>query len=405
MARHKLTVPEVKAASKPGKLGDGDGLYLHVSKSSTKSWVFIWVRNGKRREMGLGSFGAGTGQVSLSAAREKADEVRRILGRGGDPFSEMEERKAAVEVVTFAECVDELLKSMEGTWKNSKHRAQWEMTLGDTYCARIRKLSVADVSTDNVVAVLEPIWKTKNETAARLRGRIERVLDYARVEGYRTGENPARWKGHLEHRFGKREKLTKRGHHAALPYAEVPEFFQRLRNTEGLGARGLELLILTAARTGEIIGAKWNEFDFVEKVWLVPADRMKAGREHRVPLTDEALAVLEVMREQKINDYVFPGRKENSAISDMTMAKTLKTMKVPVTVHGFRSSFRDWTSEATSFPSEIAEAALAHLVGDEVERAYRRGDVLQKRRKLMQAWAGFLTIQKAGSVVSLHRKA
>ncbi|MDX0966499.1 tyrosine-type recombinase/integrase [Sinorhizobium medicae] len=384
MARNLLTVTEIKNSSKP-KLRDGDGLWLHTSSAGNRHFVFIYIRHGRRREMGLGTYGTGTGQVSLAAARAKAEEIRAILGRGGDPFTEMEERQERVKPTTFGQCADDLVDAMESQWRNEKHRAQWRMTLTE-YAKALRKMPVAEVTTDDVVRVLKPIWTTKAETASRLRGRIEKVLDHAKVRGLRTGENPARWKGHLDHILPKAGKL-KRGHHAAMPYADVPAFMKKIREASGVGARALEFTVLTASRTGETMGARWAEFDFKENVWTVPAERMKGGREHRVPLTDRVLAVLTEMQKRSVNDFVFPGSKANTPISNMTMSKVMKTYEADAfTVHGFRSAFRDWASEETDFQGEVAEAALAHITGDETERAYRRGDVLEKRRKLMEAW-------------------
>lgn len=390
MARNKLRDTQVKAASKPGKLGDGDGLYLYVSKAGTKSWVFVYIRNSKRREMGLGPYGSGTGHVSLTGARVKADEVRTILGRGGDPFTEMAERQASAKGSTFAECAALFLAGKRDTFRNDKHKDQWAMTLGDAYCSSIRGMAVSAIATEHVVAVLEPIWVDKHETASRLRGRIERVLDYARVEGLRTGENPARWKGHLEHRLPKPEQKLKRGHHAAMPFADLPAFMAKLRKQTGAGAAALAFTILTAARTGETIGARWDEIDLAAKVWTVPAERMKANRLHRVPLSSAAVGVLSAMQAVRQSEFVFAGAKRGRPISNMTMAKALSTGGAEAfTVHGMRSAFRDWVHESTNFPGELAEAALAHIVGDETERAYRRGDALAKRRKLMDSWASF----------------
>lgn len=314
----------------------------------------------------------------------------------------MTERQAAKKRATFAECADLLLKSLESTWRNPKHEAQWKMTLGDTYCKRLRKRPVSEITTDDVVTVLEPHWLTKHETASRLRGRIERVLDYAKVEGLRDGENPARWKGHIEFRLPKPENTMKRGHHAAMPYSAVPEFMTGLKGIAGVGARALEFLIHTAARTGEVIEARWEEIDTEKKVWTVPAERMKASRIHRVPLTDAAMSVINVMKQQSVSEFIFPGQKPKKPISNMTMAKCLKTLEADqYTVHGFRSSFRDWVSEETSFHGAIAEAALAHTDGDKVELAYRRGDVLAKRRRLMEAWAGYLLPVKDAKVIPI----
>jgi len=387
--RNKLTATRIKNAPRPSKLGDGDGLWLYTSAKGAQSWVFIYIRNGRRREMGLGPYGRGTGSVPLPIAREKADEIRNQLGRGIDPFAERQSRRNAANRATFGEVADALLDSMESGWRNDKHRAQWRMTLGDAYCAGLRKIPVADVTTDDVLAVLKPIWTEKAETASRIRGRIEKVLDRAKAKGQRTGENPARWKGHLDHILPARQKLQ-RGHHAAMPYKDVPAFMARLAQSSGVGARALEFTILTAARSGEAIGATWDEIDFAAAVWTVPADRMKAGREHRVPLSRAAIAVLERVKKDRIGEFVFAGQSPRKPLSAAAMTKMMRLLKADAyTVHGFRSAFRDWAAEETTHPREVAEAALAHVVGDATERAYRRGDALEKRRKLMGAWARF----------------
>jgi integrase len=381
MARNKLTATKVKAAPN-GLHGDGDGLWLRVQGGGAKSWLFIWKR-GRRHEMGLG----GANIVSLAAARAKAEEARSILGRGGDPWMEMSHRRAAIGRTTFGECADDLIASMESGWRNPKHRDQWRMTL-TVYAEPLRGRAVADVTTDDIVKVLRPLWTDKQETGSRLRGRIERVLNHAKARGLRHGENPARWKGHLDHLLAPRQKLA-RGHHTALPYPEVPTFMTELRGMDSLSARALEFTILTAARTGESIAARWPEIDVRAAVWTIPADRMKGGREHRVPLSQRAVEVLRGL--PRLNDYVFPGGRDDRPLSTAAMSELLKGMRPPsvATVHGFRSSFRDWAKEATNFPRELAEAALAHLVGDKTERAYSRGDALAKRRKLMVAWAAY----------------
>lgn len=384
MARHKLTDTRAKSAA-PGWHGDGDGLWLRVSPSGSRSWVFVSIRHGRRREMGLGSYGAGVRQVSLAAARIKAEEVRTILGRGGDPFTELPEFKARAKQRLFGDCADEVLATLEASFKNEKHKAQWRMTL-EIYAKPLRKIPVAEVSTDDVVRVLRPIWQEKTETASRLRGRIEKVLDYAKAIGLRSGENPARWKGHLDHILGKREKLQ-RGHHAAMPYAEVPAFMAKLQDAEGSSARALEFLILTAARTGEVMGATWDEIDFDAGLWNVPAARMKAKLPHTVPLPSRAMEILEHMKARQLSVYLFPGQSERRPLSNMAMAAVLRRLNADeFTVHGFRSSFRDWAGDTTAFPRDVAEMALAHKVGDKVELAYRRGSALAKRRELMQAW-------------------
>ncbi|MCV9997666.1 tyrosine-type recombinase/integrase [Pararhizobium sp. YC-54] len=403
MPRNKLTATQIKAATKPGRLGDGDGLYLVIRKDGRKSWSFLYIRNGVRREMGLGAFGSGTGQVSLADARVKAEEIRTILGRSGDPFAETEERKAKKQAHTFQQAVTAFLKSLEGKWKNEKHRAQWEMTLGEAYSKRLLKMNVAAITTDDVVAVLEPHWKEKNETASRLRGRIERVLDYARVAGWRSGENPAKWKGHLEHLLAKPDEKMKRGNHAAIDFAEMPAFMIELGTLGGISARALEFLILTAARTSEVLLATWDEIDLTNAVWTVPAERMKAGREHRVPLTKQAMQILTAMQSTRLNDFVFPGMKKDSPLSNMSMQKCLRALEKDqvATVHGFRSAFRDWAGDRTTFQREVMEAALAHSVGDKAEQAYRRSDALEKRRKLMDAWANYISSTQNSKVIPL----
>lgn len=403
MARNKLTATQIKAATKPGRLGDGDGLYLVTRKDGRKSWSFLFIRGGVRREMGLGPFGSGTGQVSLADARVKAEEIRTILGRSGDPFAETEERKAKKQSRTFQQAAEAFLKNLEGKWKNEKHRAQWEMTLGEAYCKHLLKINVAAISTDDIVAVLEPHWKEKNETASRLRGRIERILDYARVAGWRNGENPAKWKGHLEHLLTKPDEKMKRGNHAAMAFTEMPSFMTELGALGGISARALEFLILTAARTSEVLLATWDEVDLTNAVWTVPAERMKAGREHRVPLTKQAIQILTGMQSTRLNDFVFPGMKKDSPLSNMSMQKCLRVLEKDqvATVHGFRSAFRDWAGDRTTFQREVMEAALAHSVGDKAEQAYRRSDALEKRRKLMDAWSNYIYSTQNSKVIPL----
>jgi integrase len=278
---------------------------------------------------------------------------------------------------------------MEGGWRNEKHVAQWRMTLGPAYCPGIQSKPVSDIDTDDVLAILSPIWSTKAETASRVRGRIERVLEYAKVKGWRTGDNPALWRGHLRGALPPRKKLQ-RGHHSAMPYADVPAYVARLQVTDAMAARALEFLILSAARSGEVLGAKWPEIELNAGVWTVPPERMKAGVEHRVPLNERTVAILTALRATRVNDHVFPGEKKDRPLSSMALTMLMRRMQVgQYTPHGFRSSFRDWAGDATTFPREIAEAALAHRVGDETERAYRRSDALARRRKLMDAWAKF----------------
>jgi integrase len=381
----------VQALGKPGRYADGAGLYLVVNKGGSKQWVFLFRFGGRPREMGLG----GVSAVSLAEARKLADGCRAKVAKGVNPI---ETRQSELFVPTFGECADEFLAEMSGQWRNQRHRAQWQMTM-TTYIRAIRSMPVNTIGTIDVLRVLKPIWQRTPETASRLRGRIERVLDAARAKGLRSGENPARWRGHLDNLLPARQKLT-RGHLAAMPYTEVPAFTARLRESETIAALALEFAVLTAARSGEVLGAKWSEIDSAARIWTVPAIRMKAGREHRVPLSARAMVIVEQMKKVCTSDYVFPGYRQGRPLCSIAFGMVLRRMQVPVTVHGFRSAFRDWCGEVTDFPRELAEAALAHVVGDATERAYRRGDALEKRRKLMEAWASYCE-PKTCNVVAL----
>ena len=395
--RHRLTDKQVRTISKPGRYADGDGLYLSVSKTGTRSWTFLYQKNGRRREMGLGSYASGTATVSLATAREKAEEIRTILGTGGDPFVEFSERRDRNRV-SFGDAADHFLESMESSWRNEKHRDQWRMTL-TRYAKPLRRLPVDAIAVDDVLRVLKPIWETKTETASRLRGRIEKVIDFATVQGWRTGDNPARWRGHLDNVLPSPKKKGRK-HHAALSYVDAPEFFTLLGRYDGLGARALAFTILCATRSGETLNAKWDEIDVEGRVWTVPAERMKASREHRIPLSEAAIAILNALPRIDGSPYLFPGQAPRKPLSNMSMTAVLRRMdRGDLTVHGFRSTFRDWCGEETSFPREVAEQALAHVVGDETERAYRRGDALEKRRQLMEAWAKYCS--GGGKVVRL----
>ena len=387
MARHKLTHSKIKSLAKPGVYGDGDGLYIRVQPSGRKSWLFIWRRFGVRREIGLGPFEGGARHVSLTAARAKADEAREIVGAGGDPKADMAERKSAT-TATFGTIFGEYIAAMRPKWRNDRTADTWE-TFAKTYAKPLHKIPVHKVSTDDVVRVLRPIWLSKAETATKAQRRIKAVLDHAKARGLRSGDNPAQWRGHLDQILPPPKKLA-RGHHPAMPYADVPALVGALRRAGGVGARALEFTILTAVRSGDTRGATWDEMDLDAKVWTIPAERMKAARPHRVPLSDRALEIVQAMKAEAVNEFVFPGQRSRRPLSDMTLAKALKTAGAgQFTVHGMRSAFRDWVAEETNFQREVAEAALAHAVGDAVERAYRRGDALQKRRKLMDAWAAF----------------
>ena len=393
MARplNKLSDATVKAAKKPGRNNDGGGLYLNVSVSGSKSWVFIWARAGVKREKGLGSYPG----VSLSMARAKAGDCRAAVLAGRDPISD----KAKEAEPTFGVCTDMFLASMASSWRSAKHRAQWRMTLTE-YCRPISDRRVSLIGTDDILTVLTPIWNKKGETASRIRGRIERVLDFAKAKGWRTGENPALWRGHLKNVLPARKKLQ-RGHHAAMPYAEVPAFIAQL-DRAAMSARALELLILTACRSGEVLLARWPEFDLDAALWIIPAARIKRGKEHRVPLVSRTVEILRQLHETRESEWVFPGQKPGRPLSNMALEKLMQRMKVgQYTPHGFRSAFRDWCGDQTSFPREVAEAALAHKTGHDTENAYRRGDALEKRRKLMAAWANYVTAKPAGKVVRL----
>ena len=419
MARSgKLTAVKVAAlarAKKPGFYGDGGGLYLQISRyGGSASWVFRYRVEGRLRDHGLGSLDT----WSLAEARERARRCRQLRGEDRDPIEERRaEREAtrleAARAMTFRQCADAYIAAHRTGWKNPKHAAQWPATL-ETYVYPIfGALPVQSVDVGLVMKAIEPIWATKPETASRVRGRIESVLDWATVRKFRKGENPARWKGHLDHLLpaptkAKRAARKENGrteHHPSLPYAELPAFVVELRAQEGFTARALEFAILTAARTGEVIGAKWGEINFAERVWTVPAERMKSDREHRVPLSEAALAILAQMRVIRSSEFVFPGLRAGKPLSDMSLLMLLRRMgRGDLTVHGFRSTFRTWAAEQTNFAREIAEMALGHIVGDAVERAYQRGDLAEKRRQLAEAWARYCTaplIDNQGKVISL----
>ncbi len=376
----KLSARAVATLKDAGRHNDGDGLYLNITTSGARSWIFMWKRGSRRREMGLGP----ARDVTLAEARAAAAEARKKLRAGIDPI---EDRRRPAGL-TFGQAADAYVDSVQSGWRNEKHRWQWRETL-TSFCAAIRDVPVETIETGHVLQVLQPIWRTKSETASRLRGRIEKVLDYARAQGLRTGPNPAMWRGHLSAILPKPEKL-KRGHHPAMPFADVPAFAARLRERHAMAALALEFTILTAARTGETLGATWDEIDLDDNVWTIPGGRMKAGREHRVPLAARAIEILRLCERGRTGDVVFPGQRADRPLSNMSMEMLLRRMgERKATTHGFRSSFRDWAGERTTFPREVAEAALAHQVGDETERAYRRGDALEKRRELMAAWDVF----------------
>ena len=394
---NKLSAAAVRAASKRGLYGDGHGLYLQVSAFNTKTWVFRYMIDGRGRKMGMGPLHT----VSLAEARNRAAAARLKVLDGVDPIDDaeakrIERRLEAAKAMTFKDCADAYIKANRSGWKNDKHAAQWASTFNETKrgarvypaaTAVINDLPVSAVDTGLLRKVLDPIWYATPETASRVRGRIERVLAWATVAGYRSGDNPARWTGHLKELLPAKTKVAAVEHHNAIPYRDLPAFMARLRAKQGASARGLEFVILTAARTGEVIGAKWGEIDFGDKVWTIAAERMKAGKEHRVPLSSRTLAILQDL--PRDGEFVFLGARKDKPLSNMAMLELVRGMRGDVTVHGFRSSFRDWAAEMTAYPHEMCEIALAHTVGNKVEAAYRRGDMMEKRRQLMADWAEY----------------
>ena len=400
-----LSARTVQTLREPGMYLDGRGLYLRIGPARNKSWIYRFALGGKTRDMGLGPYP----DISLAEARDRAAAQRKLRLDGQDPIAarhagRQQAKLDAAKTLSFKECAERYIASHEAGWKSPKHAAQWPATLGAYVYPTFGSLPVEAVDVRLVMKVLEPIWHEKPETASRVRGRIESVLDWATARGYRQGENPARWKAHLENLLPARSKVRRVEHHAALPYPEITDFVAELRQQEGIAARALEFAILTAARTGEVIGAKWDEIDLDAKVWTVPGARMKAGREHRVPLSDAALAICERMAATRHSDFVFPGGKAGRPLSNMAFLMTLRRMgHGDLTTHGFRSTFSDWCAEQTNFPSEVREMALAHTVGDKVEAAYRRGDLFEKRRALAEAWAQFCTGHAEGNILPLRK--
>jgi integrase len=392
-------VERIKTAEqpKPGMYADGAGLYLRVTSEGARNWVLRYMLDRRPRWMGLGPLAL----YGVADARARALDARRKRHDGIDPIEARRAERArkrleAAKAITFKQCAESYIASHKAGWRNEKHKYQWTATLTTFAYPIIGALPVQEVDTALVLKVLQPIWTAKAETASRVRQRMENILDFAKVCGYREGENPARWRGHLDKLLPARSKVRDVEHLAALPYPELPEFLASLRTREAIAARALEFLILTAARTGEVIGARWNEIDLLDKDWTVPGARMKARREHRDPLSPRALAILDEMQAARNgnddNAYVFPGPKPGTPLSNMAFLMLLRRMGLDdLTVHGFRATFKTWASERTSFQNEIAEAALAHIIGDKVEQAYRRGDLFEKRRRLMQQWVTFCT--------------
>jgi integrase len=388
---NKLSGVVLSRLVKPGLYGDGGGLWLQVSTATARSWVFRYTIRGRRHQMGLGS----TDTIDLATARLKARFCRQLMLDGKDPLQERRAASAAYALVeakriTFDQCAAAYIDAHRGTWKNPKHVSQWENTIATYASPLIGALAVADVETDLVVKVLNPIWRSKTETAVRLRGRIECILDWAATRKFRHGENPARWRGHLENLLANPNKLAPVKNHPALPWREIGSFVEDLRAREGVAARAVEFTILTACRSGEVRGATWEEFDMEAKLWTIPATRMKAGRQHRVPLSDAAMSLL--ASTPRSSAFVFPGRDSKTPLSDMSLTAVLRRMgRGDITVHGFRSTFRDWCAEygSNSFSRDVCEHALAHSLPDKTEAAYQRGDLLEKRVRLMQAWSDY----------------
>jgi integrase len=410
MARgvEKLNALAVRRAKEPGLYADGKNLYLRIGEGAAKSWVFRFMLDGKSREMGIGS----AYDVTLGEARERARGYRKQLQDGVDPIDRRRderlarraERERAKGAMTFKECAERYIAAHEASWRNPKHAAQWPSTLETYAYSVIGALPVQEVDTAFVLRVLEPIWNQKPETAGRVRGRIESVLDWATSRGHREGTNPAAWRGHLANLLPSKSKIRPVAHHAALPYSQIGAFMAELQQQEGIAARTLEFTILTATRTGEAIGARWDEFDLTKRVWTIPAKRMKAHKEHKVPLSDAAFALIDALPRE--GDFVFPGGRAGRPLSNMAMTMVLRRLnRADITVHGFRSTFRDWAAERSNFPNQVCEMALAHTISAAVEAAYRRGDLYRKRAQLMAAWAKFTAVSApAGNVVPLRRQ-
>ena len=401
MAKTKgLTQIGVQRLKESGLHSDGLGLYIFVKPTGAKSWVLRYMLNGRARAMGLGGYP----EVTLAAAREKAASYRTIIKSGTDPLDGKHESKAkaqaeAAKRITFSKAAHEYIESHKSGWKNAKHIEQWRTSIKDYAEGIIGSLDVSLIEVAHILRIMQKddLWTTKTETATRLRGRLEKIIDWATVRGFRKGENPARWKGNLESLLPSPKKVQKRTHFAAMPFKQMADFMPKLQAMGGTAARAVEFLILTATRSGEVRGARWEEINLEEKIWTIPAERMKMGKEHRVPLTDAALRVLEQMIPQE-SGLIFQGREkdgEPQPFSDMTLGKVLRRMEYKTeTIHGFRSSFRDWGAELTDYPSEVLEMALAHKVSNSVERAYRRGDLFDKRKALMTDWAKFCGVEK-----------
>ena len=393
-----LNAMQIKGLTKPDRYPDGNGLYLQVRSAENRSWILRFMLHGKSREMGLGP----ENSVSLATARNLAGKAREMLAQGIDPLAqrqaaqkakraEREAERAEATAKTFNEAMEAFLAARQAEWSNSKHGAQWRSTLTAYALPILGPKRIDAITVEDIKAVLDPIWKTKTETASRVRGRIEAILDYAKVMKWRSGENPATWRGNLSHLFPAKSKISPVEHHAALPWADLPGAMAKLAQSDATSALALRFGILTAARYGEFSGARWPEIDLVTKTWLIPGRRTKTGKAHRVPLSGEALAILQAATPLKTSDdgLIFPGGRKEKPLTDVAISKTLSLVAEGATTHGMRSVFRDWVAEATTYPREVAEAALAHANGNRVEAAYARTDHFEKRRGLMNDWAAY----------------
>jgi integrase len=400
----RLTGLSVERAKEPGYVHDGGGLYLRISPAGSKGWIFRYMLAGRRRDMGLGPYPA----VSLAAARKVASEARGTAGTGIDPIVARDAQRARQRLeearrLTFDQAAKQFIDEHEGMWGNAKHRLQWRNSLGAYASPKIGSMSVADISTVDIKRVLAPLWKQKFETASRLRGRIERILDWAKANGHRAGENPARLQSLA---LPARSQDNPVNRHAAVPIDDLPGVYLRLSQLEDVAALALRFIILTAARAGEAVGARWSEIDLESRIWTIPGDRMKAGEAHSVPLSDGAMAILNAREGARLGDLVFPGWRNGRPVSLSALSREMKAVAGgEATIHGLRSTFRDWVAERTDYPREVAEMALAHAIGSKVEAAYRRGKLIEKRRPMMQAWADFATSPPGAAVVVPFRSA
>jgi integrase len=402
----KLTVDAVKKETREGLHADGKGLYLKVQVDGSKSWIYRYQINGHRRSMGLGGFPG----LSLASARKARDIQRLQVSAGVDPLQTKRLRKeeavashkrSKAQLMTFQRCSEDYINQQAASWKSRKHEAQWTNTLATYANPVIGRLPVEEIETAHLLEILKPIWLQKTETATRVRNRIELVLDYAAAMQYRSGENPARWRGNLAHLLPKPSKVREIKHHPALPYSELPEFMSALLNAKGLAARALTLTILCATRTSETLNAEWSEINMETKVWTIPKERMKQNKTHRVPLSNQAITLLEDLKSTGRSNFVFPGSKRGKPLSNMAMTICLSRMgRGDITVHGFRSTFRDWVAEKTNYPQRVAETALAHRLKDGAEAAYQRGDLLEKRKQMMDAWAQYALPETSNVVVA-----